>query len=319
MATKPKNYQRYFEHVERFHCEVKMSVRGFQRSSKGYAIAHHGELLQGEFEDDGVFVRALATLPLPNLTSTAIFSQNGTDKLNVCPENFQKAKKAAEKTIEILKLPPGGDLVIESSIPIGKGYGSSTADIAAAINALTNYYGITIKPKIFAQIALEAETASDSTIYNSIPMLYAQRLGKPLEIFGLELPDFALLSIDSDPTGYVFTEKMELPIYSQFEKDKFKLLRSALHIAVKTANIEMIGNIATESSEINQKYLPKKNWSIIKEIKEKSSALGIQVAHSGTLVGLIYDKRNILFKNNIQLAIDLFQDKLSFEAIPYFE
>jgi uncharacterized protein involved in propanediol utilization len=51
----------------------------------------------------------------------------------------------------------------------------------------------------------------------------------------------------------------------------------------------LVGRIATASSRINQRFLPKPQFEQLQSIAECRGALGVQVAHSGTVAGLLFD------------------------------
>jgi len=51
----------------------------------------------------------------------------------------------------------------------------------------------------------------------------------------------------------------------------------------------MVGRAATASAQINQRHLPKPQFDKCLKLAERVEALGVQVAHSGTLVGLLFD------------------------------
>src|SRR3546814_7862381 len=103
----------------------------------GRSMAHHGELLQGVFEShDGSLHRGLITLPLAAQQSTVTFWPREESGIRTRPANRRKAARAAVLTLAYLGFPgAGGDLTIESDIPVGHGYGSSTADVIATIRA----------------------------------------------------------------------------------------------------------------------------------------------------------------------------------------
>ncbi|TGW05760.1 GHMP kinase, partial [Mesorhizobium sp. M2D.F.Ca.ET.145.01.1.1] len=88
---------------------------------RGEAIGHHGELIQGVFEDQNARLhRGLISLPCRHRKSTANFKNNGEERLSVTPQHCQKAKRAAELTLKTFaRSSIGGRLTIKSNIPIG--------------------------------------------------------------------------------------------------------------------------------------------------------------------------------------------------------
>ncbi|HET9106211.1 MAG TPA: hypothetical protein VFN79_03370, partial [Steroidobacteraceae bacterium] len=54
---------------------------------------------------------------------------------------------------------------------------------------------------------------------------------------------------------------------------------------------ETVARVATASAELNQRFLPLRGFTAIKALAERHQALGVQISHSGTLVGLLFDGR----------------------------
>lgn len=105
------------------------------------------------------------------------------------PADRSKAASAAAITLAHLGFgPAAGNLTIESTIPVGYGYGFSTADVIASIRAAGASVGATLRPSTVSRLAIEAETASDAIAYGDQPVLFSHREGVVLEHFGAEYP-----------------------------------------------------------------------------------------------------------------------------------
>ncbi|QPC95770.1 GHMP kinase [Mesorhizobium sp. INR15] len=272
----------------------------------GYAeaIGHHGELVQGLFEDDGAQLRrALVSLPCPQLKSKASFRANESDHVSVTPASREKARRAAELTINAYGRPgTGGNLAIDSNIPIGRGMGSSTADVLASILAALDWLGIEVASHDVMRIAVSAETACDSTLFKQQAVLFAHRDGIVMEAFRKALPPIDFISIDTTPDVMVDTLEFKPARYDQLEIETFRPLRSLLRTAIKNADARMLGRVATASARINERFLPKPRLSEIETIGARFDAIGIQVAHSGTVVGLMFDAMDQKASVNIDRA-----------------
>ncbi|TPM14799.1 GHMP kinase [Mesorhizobium sp. B2-3-5] len=261
------------------------------RAGCGVAIGHHGELVQGVFEDDGPRLRrALVSLPCRQLRSRATFRANGGDQLRVVPASCAKARRAAELTLASFgQSGTGGDLVIDSNIPVGRGMGSSTADVLASIQAVLDWLETEAASDEVMRIAVKAETACDSTLFKQQAVLFAHRDGIVLEAFRRPLPPFDLISIDTTPEVIVDTLAYRPARYDTREIESFRPLRSLLRAAITKADTRMLGRIASASARINERYLPKPGLAEIETIGRRFDAVGVQVAHSGTVVGLMFD------------------------------
>lgn len=270
------------------------------------AIGHHGELVQGLFEDDGARLRrALVSLPCRQLKSKARFTANNSDRVSVEPASREKARRAAELTIKAFGRPgTGGNLAIDSNIPIGRGMGSSTADVLASIQAVLDWLGIDAATDDVMHIAVSAETACDSTLFKQQAALFAHRDGVVMECFRRPLPPIDFISIDTTPDMTVDTLEFEPARYDALEIETFRPLRSLLRTAIKNGDARMLGRVATASARINERFLPKPRLKEIEMIGTRFDAIGIQVAHSGTVVGLMFDAKDENASVNIDRAAD---------------
>ncbi|MBZ9905644.1 GHMP kinase [Mesorhizobium sp. B2-7-3] len=272
----------------------------------GVAFGHHGELVQGLFEDDGARLRrALVSLPCRQLQSRARFSAGDGDLVAVTPESCDKARRAAELTIARFgQRGTGGNLAIDSNVPVGRGMGSSTADVLASIQAVLGWLEIEAASDEVMRIAVSAETACDSTLFKQQAVLFAHRDGIVLEAFRRPLPPVDLISVDTTPDVTVDTLEYQPARYDASEIETFRPLRSLLRTAIKHADIRMLGRVATASARINERFLPKPGLDEIEAIGCRFDAVGIQVAHSGTVVGLMFDGLDPKASANIDGAAD---------------
>lgn len=275
---------------------------------EGYAeaIGHHGELVQGLFEDDGARLRrALVSLPCRQLRSKARFRANDRDHVSVVPASREKARRAAELTINAFGRPgAGGNLAIDSNIPVGRGMGSSTADVLASIQAVLDWLKLEVRSDNVMRIAVNAETACDSTLFKQQAVLFAHRDGIVVESFRRPLPPIDFISVDTTPDVTVNTLEFAPARYDQLEIETFRPLRGLLRAAIKNADARMLGRVATASAHINERFLPKPGLDEIQAIGARFDAVGIQVAHSGTVVGLMFDAMDQNAAANIDGATD---------------
>lgn len=269
------------------------------------AVAHFGEILQGVFFDKrGRLHRGLITLPCSNHSTTADFTPAG-DEIVVFPPSKVKAAAAARRTLDFLGLyENGGKLTLSSNIPVGLGMGSSTSDIVSTINAVANAFRKRLSPETVAKLAVESEVASDSIMFTESVVLFAQREGIVLEHVGAQLPRLAILCVNTAPTQMVDTISFRPARYTAWEMEAFRSLLAMARKAILTSDASLIGRVASASARINQRFLPKPMFSEIERIAADTGAVGIQVAHSGTVAGLMFDPKNPNFENLVHRASD---------------
>ena len=264
-----------------------------KKTGKGKVFGHHGEILQGKFFVSGSIYRGLATQPCNVYFSTAEFTPRAALGIDVYPCWKTKSKNACELLLIQMGLHEkiGGVLKIETNIPPCLGNGSSTADIVAAIKAVCNAFDFVLTDDEIARITVMAEKASDSIMYDR-PVLFAHRRGFVLEELGNTLPPVDVLGFNTDPSGNGI-ETLSLPPadYNWKEIESFKPLVGLLRRSVFLGDPELLGIVATASARINEKFLPKLGFKDIERIATLTGAVGIQVAHSGSVVGIMYDGR----------------------------
>jgi len=274
------------------------------RMGKGHSIAHHGELLQGVFEDDnGSLHRGLITLPLDRMKATVVFAVAKKATAISAPADKSKARKAAELTLAHLGDPGmGGELFVESTIPIGHGYGSSTADVVASIRAVATAYGIQLRRSTICSLAVEAEGASDAIPYEDQAVLFAQREGRIIEHFGNALPPLLLVGCKAGEGEPVDTLKLAPARYDSEEIQLFRVLRGLAARSIHYQDPCLLGRVATTSAAISQRHLPKPGFKTAMKIAETHHACGVQVAHSGSLIGILLDGSQ---KERYKVAFDV--------------
>lgn len=275
--------------------EPERLTPGF-RAGIGYAIAHHGELLQGVFEDGtGRLRRALVTMPLPGRGSRVVFYPSQSHWGVVGPPGLTKSRRAAIYALREFSGHPspakGGRVEITSNVPRGIGMGSSTSDVTATIKAVADYHGVSLSVEEIGRLAVLAEIASDSVMIDDRVVLFAHRDGLVLETFGHRLPAMVVVGCDTAPGQVVETLGLPPADYSDKEAGEFQVLRGALRRAIALGDVALLGKVATASARINQRYLSKPGLEALIELGLRHGGVGLQIAHSGTVAGLIFDPR----------------------------
>jgi uncharacterized protein involved in propanediol utilization len=255
----------------------------------------------------------LISLPCGIFQSEAVFIPDLTAKVRVEPGWKVKALKAAELTLASIDPQRrhlyGGLLEIRSNIPVGWGLGSSSSDVTAAIRAVADSFRRELSAKEIALLAVQAETASDSMMFGDDVVVFAQREGVVIEELGGALPELEVLGFNTDPTGSGVDTLCSSPAhYSWWEVEAFRPMLGLLRYAVRTRNPRLIGQVACASAYINQQHLPKPHFQKLERLKNLVHAVGLQVAHSGTVVGLLFDPADARNDSHLKLAQTLIEE-----------
>ncbi|WNI27177.1 kinase [Streptomyces sp. ITFR-16] len=261
------------------------------------APIHHGEILQGVFPHRGRPTRGLVTLPCTVYTARASFIPARGKELTVSPAWKTKAMRSAQLTAEacipVGEGPVGGRLILTDDVPLCRGFGSSTSDVLAAVWAVQDALVNPLPAEEVARIAVRAETASDSLMFNESSVLFAQREGKVIEDFGYRMPTVRVLGFGSRPENEgkgVDTLAFPPAEYGAAELKLFADLQVMLREAIQAKDVALVGAVATASTDINQRHLPIPRLDGLRTIVRETGALGIQTAHSGDIAGLLYDR-----------------------------
>ncbi len=242
-----------------------------------------GELAQGHLDDVAVMV----TCPI-DIGSKAIVEIFDGSRFVQGPADAPKARRAIASTLDLLGRPElNARLQLHSALPRSKGMASSTADVAAAISATMAALGAALTPRQQADLALTIEP-SDGVMLPGIALFdhlggrVARTLGPPPEMRVLAL-EFA---------GEVDTEAFNARNRidgSNPDDGRFREAFDLIAAGVTNGDPRQIGEGATLSSQANQAVLPKPRLPDAMKLGRDAGALGVNVAHSGTVIGLLFD------------------------------
>ena len=180
------------------------------------------------------------------------------------------------------------DLEIESSIPLGKGMGSSTADIGAALAATALALGRVPDPVEITQFAVRTEP-TDSTIFPELTIVdhiqgsILSGIGKPPPLQVMVFDWGGEISSDN----WYQDNSPFLPIV----REQGPLIARALEMirqGVRWGDGNMIAQGATLSALLHQAILHKQELGSVARYAREQGAYGVTIAHSGTVAGMIF-------------------------------
>ena len=274
----------------------KAHILNWHCCGTGFSYGHFGEILQGAFKTDSGLCRGLVTLPCHSVGSSVnVKISNGVGEI-ITPPGKLKIEMAVRAYVEHYTLSPHLTFEIHqsSSIPEGVGMGSSTSDIVATLRALDQAIGVETDSLTLAGMTLQAEKACDAIMFSDGTRLFAQREGVVVEDFACQLPAMTIVGVNTSPFEKFDTDLTPPAIYNECELSEFNVLRQELREGLKNNDLNTIAQVSTRSAEINQHHFPKPRFKTLQTYKDRFAALGICVAHSGTVSGLIFHPDQIL-------------------------
>ncbi len=231
----------------------------------------------------------------------------GGEKLVSCPINWYsyvsveegvplglerpRMRQMLERVLKHLDIVPEATGMLrieyESTIPVGKGLASSTADIAATAQATARFYGHELSPETLAELCVVVEP-TDSTLFSSLTLFDHQTAETQISLGWA--PDLKLLLLESPDV--VLTEDFHKRDRRAALLAREPLLAQAwklLTAACEQQDPQRLGEAATLSAIASQDLLPKPGFSELHALADKGKIYGLNVAHSGSVAGLIYD------------------------------
>ena len=259
-----------------------------------------GELAQG-WKDGQPF---MITCPI-GLYSRALV----TDRTSAKTGLGKKAELALKTTVSYMgfdDFPLG--LALESQLPTGKGMAASTADIVAVIQAVSAAIDEELEPEEIAEIAAGIEP-TDGIFYPGIVRMNYMT-GELLQSYGYA-PKMFIALFDTGGTINTIDFHSE---YHGHENSPQELL-DAIDELDRDFSAQQIGKVATLSALANQHLVHKPQLEEIIGYAKSLGALGVNVAHSGTMMGVLFAADESM--NKVLEAAKLIGAK--FPHLEYFE
>ncbi len=261
-----------------------------------------GELAQGVIEG----IHFLVTCPVDFYSRVKVDIYSDGPGVEA-PQDCDKAAAAVRRTLFQLKnAKVRAKLTINNPIPRGKGMASSSADLAAAIAATGLALGEEISPYQIAQIALSIEP-TDGIMIPGVA-LFDHRAGIIRESLGPPPPmEIVALDLGGTVDTVQFNMVDRFQRWQSVDKQTGEALR-LLRRGIEEQDPELVGRGASISAEASQTVLAKPRLAEVKEFAESVGAVGVNVGHSGTIMGVLLDARERRGKWTYHKALSAFPD-----------
>jgi L-threonine kinase len=265
--------------------EGESSVENVSTLGMGSCPLVLGECVQGRLGNGRHF---LITSPI-GLFSWAEFTRDlSLGRLVVEPENRAKSLRAVCRYLSEQGLPPTGLLRIATPLDPGQGFGTSTADIAAALRAAAASWGRVVEPEEIARIAIGIEP-TDGSMYPGC-VAFAHREGMLLESLASLPPFEALVACTGGAVDTVdFDERRRDFRYSPSDERQLARAWDMMRYANSHRDVALMARATTISASVNEQLLPKPFFDEMLRFVELSGVDGLMTAHSGTALALVLD------------------------------
>lgn len=236
-----------------------------------------GEILQGKVNNKDL----LLSCPVNIYTQVKVFECNSIHKK-------YNNKKSADFLRNILELWGYGhhdntiDIEINSKIPYGKGLASSTADLCGVYYCLLKMFSREFNEPELIEQCIKIEP-TDSIIFKEMT-LFDYKKGLYKKQMGEYIPYNILAFEGNQVVDTVEFNRKNIPELSNVDD-----LIPILEESIKEKNLKKLAYVSTESIIRNQKRLYYDFLEQIIDIKDKTHGLGIMGAHSGNVLGIIYE------------------------------
>ncbi|GAA0866188.1 cobalamin biosynthesis protein [Paraclostridium tenue] len=251
--------------------------------SRGICPASCGEFVQGIIKDkEYLSSYAIDRYSIVNLE----------ERIEDVKKGPLKARKAIEEVFKYFNLPKKElkhiSIDINSEIPISKGMASSTADIGATIKATLNLIGKNLDEYEISRLATKIEPTDsiyikENTIFNPLDANVIKKLGI--------LDTGKVLILEPNETlSTKYIRKKEN--YNKLKKQNKYIIEYAFKLleeGIKKKDLNLIGQACNISSIANENIHKKKYLNEIMDISKEYGAYGVNIAHSGTVVGILLE------------------------------
>lgn len=249
-----------------------------------YCPGSCGELIQGLIKDKELLI----SYPIHLGTTLYIEFTREKRKVNFMP----KIREAIIKTLRFIR---NSEEYIEnirierkSQLAFGKGMSSSTADISATILGVGILFDTEFDNSTIAKIAVSIEP-TDSIVFEDITLF--DSLNGEVILPLAPVPSLKVIVLEGngfvDTLGYHSRRDINLYSYAKEWDDAYLKMEHAL----KSGDWAKVGESAIRSAKIQQNILPKPYLEEIIECALDAGAYGVNVAHSGTAVGIFMDEK----------------------------
>ena len=266
-----------------------ISFRGLPTTARDPSIK-----MDGVRNDEAV--RGLIDLPCDAITSTVrVNIVAGSGVITTSPGHAVKTRNAIRLALTTLGVDQQVDVevAIEAAIRPGRGMGSSSADVRAALKAVAIACQFELPVKILDFLTVCSENATNPASRH--PSLFLHRLGVTVEA-APAWPRIRIIGFDDPDAPDVHTDRYRPAFYSDAEIDRFGLLFRAAMASCREGDAIGLARFCMESATINDDFLPRRGGGSLRslhQIRRACDAAGFAISHSGTVGALLFSRDTV--------------------------
>lgn len=267
----------------------------------GVCPASCGEFVQGILDNE----EYLSSYAI-NLFSVATLEEGK----GIIQKGPKKSRRAMELVFEKFGLPVDEtkniSLNIKSQIPVGKGMASSTADIGATIKATLSMLNKTLTGEEISKLAVKIE-ATDSLLLNQHSIFNPLTADIKKYLGGINDAKVVIL----EPSDILDTKSIRMtPNYKTYKMQNKEIIKKSFELldeGLAKNDLNLIGKACTYSGLANENINKKPFLEKIIDISDKYGCYGVNIAHSGTVIGILMHRE----MDDIRLIEYLREDEMS--------
>lgn len=242
-----------------------------------------GELMQGAIDEQDFLVNC----PIDLYAYATVHNDSGKRGLYLDDlHRYTKIRDTLELAAAEFAIRLSHRVTIRSDIPRGKGMASSSADISAALDALCRSSSLRLHAEPFARLVTEIEP-SDCVHFGGIA--HVNHLTGRLYDSMPAPQGMSVLIVDCggeiDTIG--FDRKRARALYRQHQP-YLKEALATLKRGLRENDLQAVARAATASAALNQQIHYKPQFDELLARARELGALGVNCAHSGTVLGVMY-------------------------------
>ncbi|WP_408955879.1 kinase [Natroniella sp. ANB-PHB2] len=242
-----------------------------------------GELVQGLLDETNFLI----SCPIDLYNAVTVKVDNSQSGIKMA-QQADKTLLAIKKTLQYFGYQNLGlEVELEFQLLVGKGMASSTADIAAAIIATTLALGEEVELELVTRLALAIEP-TDASFWPGIVAFDHLEGSKVTRLGQIEPTTLLIFDCGGEIDTVRFNQRDDLVELKRANSDQVARAYQLVKEGVQKNDWGLIGQGATISSLANQDILVKpKLEQLIDLVEREEGMLGVNIAHSGTLVGVL--------------------------------